>query len=108
MALTYTGPIESARAIVRLAEQADLSALMGVNGDEQVRRFVPYEAWKSPPDADVCLARMADLQTKGLALQFVVAARSSGAAIGTNRAAAPHLDTCSVATIGGKATCVRC
>jgi [ribosomal protein S5]-alanine N-acetyltransferase len=83
MALTYTGPFESARAIVRLAEQADLSALMSVNGDEQVTRFLPYEAWKSPADAEAWFARMTDLQTKGLALQFVVAARSSGAAIGT-------------------------
>jgi len=83
MALTYSGPIASSRTIVRLAEQSDLSALMGVNGDEQVTRFLPYEPWNSLADADAWFARMTDLQAKGLALQFVVAARSSGSAIGT-------------------------
>jgi len=83
MPLRCTGPIESVRTIVRLVERSDLPALLVVNGDEQVTRFLPYETWKSPTDGRAWYARMADLQAAGLALQFVVAARCSGAAIGT-------------------------
>lgn len=83
MALSFSGPIESSRTIVRLVETSDLGALMTVNGDEQVTKFLPYETWKSPADAKSWYARMAGLQATGLALQFVVAARASGAAIGS-------------------------
>jgi len=83
MGLSYSGPIETPRTIVRLLEHADLPGLMSVNGDEQVTRYLPYDAWKSPADAAAWYARMMGLQDQGLALQFVVSARLPGATIGT-------------------------
>ena len=74
---------DSPRLRVRLIEEADLEALMAVNGDAEVTRFLPYATWKSMDDARAWFARMAGLQSAGNALQFVVVDKSSGSAIGT-------------------------
>jgi RimJ/RimL family protein N-acetyltransferase len=57
--------------------------LLEVNGDEEVTRFLPYPTWKSMSDAQAWFKRMTDLQAKGSALQYVVAEKRTGIAIGT-------------------------
>lgn len=65
-------------------EPADLPDLMAVNGDAEVTRFLPYEAWRGADDAQAWLARMAGLAQSGAARQLVVHLRDGAApAIGT-------------------------
>lgn len=83
MPLIAPNPIETPRLLVRLFTESDLPALMEVNGDDEVTRFVPYATWQSLDDAKAWFKRMSDLQASGLALQFVVAEKTTGKAIGT-------------------------
>ena len=83
MPLNAPNPIESARLCVRPVSEPDLPALLEVNGDEEVTRFLPYAAWKSMSDAEAWFKRMADLQAHGSALQFVIAEKQTGVPIGT-------------------------
>ena len=83
MPLVDPGPVETERVTVRLLRETDLPALMAVNGDEIATALLPYATWRSLDDARAWHERMARLQATGLALQFVVASRASGEAIGT-------------------------
>jgi ribosomal-protein-alanine N-acetyltransferase len=76
-------PIESPRLLVRLLEAADLPALMEVNSDPEVTALLPYATWGSLADGQAWYERMHALQTTGLALQFAVVSKGTGAAIGT-------------------------
>jgi [ribosomal protein S5]-alanine N-acetyltransferase len=81
--LIVPNPIESPRLWVRLITESDLPALMEVNGDDAVTRFVPYATWQSLDDARAWFKRMSDLQESGSVLQFVVTTKATGKAIGT-------------------------
>ena len=83
MPLTAPPSIDSARLQVRLVGESDLAALMAVNGDDDVTRYLPYATWKSLPDAEAWFKRMAAIQATGMALQFVVVEKSTGIAVGT-------------------------
>ncbi|HEX4780829.1 MAG TPA: GNAT family N-acetyltransferase [Usitatibacter sp.] len=83
MPLARPTPIETGRLRVRLAEESDLPALLEVNGDAEVTRFLPYATWDSPAAAQGWFKRMADLQATGTALQFVVADKDCDKAMGT-------------------------
>jgi RimJ/RimL family protein N-acetyltransferase len=83
MALVAPPPIESPRLRVRLVGEADLPALLVVNGEDEVTRFLPYSSWQSMADARAWYERMAKLQAEGSALQFVVADKASDVAIGS-------------------------
>jgi len=76
-------PIETARLLLRLVDESDLPALMSVNGDDEVTRFLPYATWRTLDDARAWLGRMRGFQDTGLSLQFVAADRRTGKAIGT-------------------------
>ncbi|MBL8333869.1 MAG: GNAT family N-acetyltransferase, partial [Rubrivivax sp.] len=50
--------VESARLVLRPVSADDLPALMGINGDPEVTRFLPYRTWQGLEDAHSWLARM--------------------------------------------------
>ena len=83
MPLIAPDPIETPRLLVRLFTESDLPALMEVNGDHAVTRYVPYPTWQSLDDAQAWFKRMSDLQAADKALQFVVTTKVTGKAIGT-------------------------
>ncbi|MGH8795772.1 MAG: GNAT family N-acetyltransferase, partial [Caldimonas sp.] len=68
---------------MRLAAEPDLPALLEVNGSEEVTALLPYARWASMADAQAWFERMKNIQATGLALQFVVAIKSTDVAIGT-------------------------
>jgi RimJ/RimL family protein N-acetyltransferase len=76
-------PIESDRLILRLVTESDLPALMEVNGDDTVTKFLPYASWRSIADAEAWYRRMAGVQASGSALQFVIVDKRTKCAIGT-------------------------
>lgn len=83
MALPAPPPIETRRLVVRTVCAADVDALMSVNGDDDVTRFLPYATWQTPDDGHAWLARMQALMDAGTAQQFVIAERTAGTPIGT-------------------------
>jgi ribosomal-protein-alanine N-acetyltransferase len=76
-------PIESERLLVRIIAESDLPSLLEVNSSEEVTALLPYATWRSMADADAWFQRMKGIQATGLALQFVVALKSTGTPIGT-------------------------
>lgn len=71
------------RLVLRLVQPEDLGPLLEVNGDPAVTAFLPYAPWRGAADAQVWFDRMQGLMDAGGALQFVLAARPAGRAIGT-------------------------
>jgi len=83
MTIAAPGIIETARVRVRPVALSDLAALMAVNGDPEVTKFLPYKAWSSLDDARAWYDRMRGLEAKGDTIQMVVAQRADDIAIGT-------------------------
>jgi ribosomal-protein-alanine N-acetyltransferase len=75
--------LESERLIVRPVVEGDLQALLVVNGDDEVTRFLPYASWRSLVDARAWFERMSNLGARGESIQYVVTDRSTNLAIGT-------------------------
>lgn len=75
--------IESTRLLIRPVDDADLPALLEINGDEAVTRFLPYATWRSLDDAVAWLGRMRGLEAAETARQFVIVRRVDGRVIGT-------------------------
>ncbi|MDE2219059.1 MAG: GNAT family N-acetyltransferase [Gammaproteobacteria bacterium] len=83
MPLRLDQPLETARLAIRPVAEADLPALLAVNGDDAVTRYLPYASWRGSEDARAWYTRMNGLQLAGSALQMVILEHSSGAAIGS-------------------------
>jgi RimJ/RimL family protein N-acetyltransferase len=75
--------LESARLMIRLVTEADLPALLAVNSDDAVTRYLPYASWRGIDDARNWYMRMSALQAAGSALQYAIHERGSGTAIGS-------------------------
>jgi len=69
--------------LVQLVTESDLPALFEINSSEEVTALLPYARWESMADAEAWFRRMQGMRDTGLALQFVVVSKSTGAAIGT-------------------------
>ncbi|HVO00389.1 MAG TPA: GNAT family N-acetyltransferase [Steroidobacteraceae bacterium] len=83
MPLKSANNLESARLLIRPVTEADLPALLEVNGDDAVTQYLPYASWRSIEDARAWFARMNALQAAGGALQFVIIEKRTARAIGT-------------------------
>ena len=83
MPLLAPESIESARLSLRIVQRSDLPALLVVNGDPQVTRFLPYPTWSTLADGEAWFERMHGIQAGGAALQFVVIERQKGEPVGT-------------------------
>jgi RimJ/RimL family protein N-acetyltransferase len=75
--LVAPDPIETPRLRVRLVAVTDLPALLAVNGDAEVTKFLPYPTWASLTDGEAWWQRMQGIQAGGTALQFVIAQREA-------------------------------
>jgi RimJ/RimL family protein N-acetyltransferase len=83
MPLALGHGLESPRLLIRLVTEADLPALLVVNSDDAVTRYLPYASWRGIEDARNWYTRMSALQAAGSALQFALLERVSGTAIGS-------------------------
>jgi [ribosomal protein S5]-alanine N-acetyltransferase len=83
MPLPAPSAIETRRTLLRLVEPPDLPALMQVNGDDEVTRFLPYATWGSLADAQAWYERVMALHASGSALQFVLIEKETAQAVGT-------------------------
>lgn len=83
MPLAAPAAIESPRLLIRPLAHDDLPALMPVNGDDEVTRFLPYATWRTPADAEAWYQRIQSLQAGGGALQFVLVEKAAARLVGT-------------------------
>lgn len=75
--------IDTERLVIRLVTEADLPALLEINADDQVTRFLPYPSWKDMDDARAWFDRAAARHAAGEARQFVIVLRDTGRVIGS-------------------------
>ena len=75
--------IETSRLTIRLVERTDLPALLDVNGDDEVTRYLPYESWKDMADGEAWYERTTSRLAVGDGGQFVILSRASCQIIGT-------------------------
>jgi ribosomal-protein-alanine N-acetyltransferase len=75
--------IEAPRLFLRPVAAPDLPDLQVVNGDPEVTRFLPYETWRAPADAEAWLARMEAMVAAGTGQVFVLVRRSDERVVGT-------------------------
>ena len=73
-------PINTARLQIRPVAEADLPALLRVNQDDEVTRFLPYPSWRSLADGQAWLARIERMHAAGSGQQWVVTVRPEGRA----------------------------
>jgi ribosomal-protein-alanine N-acetyltransferase len=83
MPLTFPPQLATPRLVVRTVGVADLPGLLAINGDPEVTRYLPYDAWRDLSAGEAWLERMRKLESEGTALQLVVARRDSALLIGT-------------------------
>ncbi len=83
MQITNAPIINTDRLIIRLVKQDDLPALLEVNNNDAVTRYLPYASWKSMDDAQAWYERAMTRHETGVVWQFVIVVRVSGRAIGT-------------------------
>lgn len=83
MLFEYTGPIDAERVSIRLIDAAHLPALMAVNGDDEVTRYLPYASWRTPGDAQAWLSRMTVAMEAGHTLQYAIVDKASDVTIGS-------------------------
>ncbi|HLX24083.1 MAG TPA: GNAT family N-acetyltransferase [Usitatibacter sp.] len=83
MPLKIPKPIQTARLTVRPVDKSDLVALMKVNGDDSVTKYLPYSTWRTIADARAWLKRMRRHEKNGATVQFAVIDKASGDAVGT-------------------------
>jgi RimJ/RimL family protein N-acetyltransferase len=76
-------PIESARLTLREVVESDLDDLMALNGDPEITRFLPYDAWQARDDAVSWFQRMRTLADTGSARQLVLVHQAEQRVVGT-------------------------
>jgi RimJ/RimL family protein N-acetyltransferase len=75
--------IESRRVRLRPVAETDLPALLEINGDPEVTRFLPYATWQSLADGSAWLRRMEALSGAGTGRQLVIERRTDSRVVGT-------------------------
>ena len=74
--------IRTSRLELRPVAAQDLPDLLEVNGDPEVTRFLPYDAWRSLADAEAWLARMEAMVAAGTGQVQAIVRRADGKVIG--------------------------
>ncbi len=83
MPLPEFAELQTKRLLIRPVESSDLAALMAVNGDAEVTRYLPYDTWAQAEDASTWFARMQGLRQAGSGQQMVIVRREDAQLIGT-------------------------
>lgn len=83
MPLTPVAAVSSRRLALRPVAESDLPDLLEINGDPEVTRFLPYDAWESLDDGVAWLRRMEALAETGSGQQLVVVRNADARVVGT-------------------------
>jgi [ribosomal protein S5]-alanine N-acetyltransferase len=82
MPIRFASEILTPRLCIRPVEKTDLPALLAVNGDDTVTRYLPYASWKDLADAEAWFERICGYHKNGDTLQCVIVRRDTGDVIG--------------------------
>lgn len=83
MPIPPVATLSSPRLTLRAVAETDLPDLLEINGDPEVTRFLPYDAWQSLDDGVAWLRRMEALAGTGSGQQLVVVRNADARVIGT-------------------------
>ena len=83
MPLPLITQINAPRLHLRPVIADDLPALMQVNGDNEVTKFLPYASWAKLEDAEAWLTRMNTMGESGESRQLVIVRNKDAAVMGT-------------------------
>jgi [ribosomal protein S5]-alanine N-acetyltransferase len=83
MQITHQPIINTDRLTVRFVEHDDLPAILEVNNNDAVTRYLPYASWKGMDDAQAWYERALTRHETGVVWQFVIVLRESERVIGT-------------------------
>ncbi len=83
MPLPFPAQIESERLLLRAVQEADLPALLLVNGHEEVTRYLPYSTWRMPADAAAWFERIQKMHAAGTGWQLVIIEKQSSVVLGS-------------------------
>lgn len=75
--------LETERLLLRAVDKADLPALLVVNGDDDVTRYLPYTAWRDIADAEAWYRRISERHENGTAMQFAIVEKQLNTVIGS-------------------------
>ncbi len=82
MSLAVFLPIETDRLVLRPVVENDIPALLGINSDDDVTRFLTYRSWRSLADGMAWLERVRSVMVTGSALQLVLARKDTEDVVG--------------------------
>jgi [ribosomal protein S5]-alanine N-acetyltransferase len=83
MPVQFFPMIETRRLWIRPMRMSDAAALMTINGDDEVMRFLPHPTWRTIADGETWIKGMFALQERGDTYSFVISRRSDGNVIGS-------------------------
>ena len=83
MPLPVVESLYSARLTIRAVRDTDVDDLFAINGDPEVTRYLPYEAWRSVADGMAWIQRMRDLDAAGTGRQFMLELNEGRKVVGT-------------------------
>lgn len=75
--------LEADRLTIRLVEPSDLTALLDINSNDEITRYLPYDSWKDIADAQAWYGRASARLAANEAGQFVVVHRQTRRVIGS-------------------------
>ena len=80
---TLETALRTERLTLRLVREEDLPALLEMNADDAVTRYLPYDSWRGMEDAQAWMGRAQARLALNEAWQFVIVLRESGQVIGS-------------------------
>jgi [ribosomal protein S5]-alanine N-acetyltransferase len=83
MPVQFFPMIETRRLWIRPMRMGDAAALMTINGDDEVMRFLPHPTWRTMADGEAWIKGMFALRERGDTYSFVISQRSDGNIIGS-------------------------
>ena len=75
--------LETERLLLRTVEKNDLPALLAINSNDDVTRYLPYASWSVMADAQAWYECIRERHEKGSTMQFVVIEKQADAVIGS-------------------------
>ncbi|WP_170266549.1 GNAT family N-acetyltransferase [Brevifollis gellanilyticus] len=82
MSLTFPNQIETSRLFLRAVSESDLPAMLAMNGDAEVVRYLGHAPWEGIEKAEAWFKRVSAQVTAGTALELVLVSKETGQVIG--------------------------
>jgi RimJ/RimL family protein N-acetyltransferase len=82
MPLPFPSQIETSRLVLRAVAESDLPAMLAINGDAEVVRYLGHAPWESVDKAEAWFKRVSAQVAAGTALELVLVCKATSHVIG--------------------------